>query len=292
MSIEASLLVLPPPAAKAWPSLRGGGRNATGLARQWQRSTRPATGELNPMAFRWGCLSRAHRITRTRCVQRLGSAVAFADRSAMADPSPDASPSPLFMTKAMPSSQGEAKEPQLAANYVVVSAGQRHDGMPMKFTLAWLKDHLDTSASVAELAEKLALDRARRRRRRRSGGEARGLHHRPRDRGQAPSQRRQAAGVQGRHGLRRRRGGVRRPQRQDRHDRRVRAHGQLHPRHQDHARGASRARRRLPGHAGARSGSWSCPTTTRVSSSWRPSWSPRSASATPTCWASPTPSSR
>src|SRR5882672_5882548 len=26
----------------------------------------------------------------------------------------------------------------------------------MKFTLAWLKDHLDTSASVAELAEKLA----------------------------------------------------------------------------------------------------------------------------------------
>ena len=29
--------------------------------------------------------------------------------------------------------------------------------MTMKFTLSWLKDHLDTSAPVAELAEKLAL---------------------------------------------------------------------------------------------------------------------------------------
>ena len=51
-------------------------------------------------------------------------------------------------------------------------------------------------------------------------------------------------------GTRRGRGRVRRAQRQDRHDRRVRAHRQLHPRHQDHARGEARARRRLQRHAG------------------------------------------
>ena len=47
---------------------------------------------------------------------------------------------------------------------------------------------------------------------------------------------------------------MRRPQRQDRHDRRVRTPGRLHPRHQDHAGGAPRPRRRLAGHAGVGAG--------------------------------------
>ncbi len=112
---------------------------------------------------------------------------------------------------------------------------------------------------------------ARGRERRRSRRQARTLHHRPRARGQAPPQRRQAAGVQGRHRLRRGRGRVRRPQRQDRHDRRVRADGQLHPRHQDHAGGQARARRRLATACWSPSASSSSPTITRASSSSTPS---------------------
>jgi hypothetical protein len=66
----------------------GGGRNATGLARRSQRSPRPPTGEPSPMAFLGGgVLSRARRATPTRCDQRLGSAVAHAAKSEMADPS-------------------------------------------------------------------------------------------------------------------------------------------------------------------------------------------------------------
>ena len=190
-----------------------------------------------------------------------------------------------------PSPQGGGGSVRLGDKLARCASAQRN-GSNVKFTLAWLKDHLDTSAPVAELAEKLALigldvesvdDPA---------AKLEGLHHRPRGRGQAPSQRRQAAGVQGRHRLRRGRGGVRRPQRQDRHDRRVRAHRQLHPRHRDHAGGASPCAASSPRACWCRSGSWSCPTTTRASSSWRPSWRARSASATPTSWASPIPSSR
>ncbi len=130
------------------------------------------------------------------------------------------------------------------------------------------------------------------RKRRRSGGEAESFHHRPRRRGQAPSQRRQAAGVQGRHRLRRGGGRVRRPQRQDRHDRRIRAHGQLHPRHQDHAGGAPRARRRLAGHAGVGAGAGALRQPRGHHRAGHPRWRASSASATPTSWASPIPSSR
>ena len=161
----------------------------------------------------------------------------------------------------------------------------------VKFTLSWLKDHLETSASRRGAHREARLDRARCRRRRRSGGEAEGLHDRPRDRGQAASQCRQAAGLQGRHRLRRGRGRVRRAQCQDRHDRRVRAHRQLHPRHQDHARGAARARRRLPGHAGVGARARAVRRPRGHHRARRPSWRARSASATPTSWASPIPSS-
>ena len=64
----------------------GGGRNATGLARQSPRSMRLPTGELSPMAFpRWGCLPPTPRVTPTRCVQRLRSAAQVEDGLAMAD---------------------------------------------------------------------------------------------------------------------------------------------------------------------------------------------------------------
>ena len=148
-----------------------------------------------------------------------------------------------------PSPQGEGN--LLATGSRLARARRSRTQWPtMKFTLSWLKDHLDTSAPVAELAEKLALigldvesvdDPA---------AKLKAFTIARVHRGQAPPQRRQAAGVQGRHRLRRGGGRMRRAQRQDRHDRRVRAHGQLHPRHQDHARGQARARRRLAGHAG------------------------------------------
>src|SRR5436853_4216501 len=67
----------------AFGTHEGGGRNATGLARQSQSLMQSPTGELSPMAFPGGgCLSRARAITPTRCVQRLGLAVACAERSA------------------------------------------------------------------------------------------------------------------------------------------------------------------------------------------------------------------
>src|SRR6185436_19299143 len=66
----------------------GGGRNATGLARHRQHSLRSPTSELSLMAFLGGGVSsRVLAVTPTRCVQQLGSAVAPADRAAMADPS-------------------------------------------------------------------------------------------------------------------------------------------------------------------------------------------------------------
>jgi hypothetical protein len=80
----------PSPCAEgdAFGTYEGGGRNATGLARQWQRSMRPTTSELSPMAFLGGGVSsRMRPVTPTRCVQRLGSAVVRAALSAMADPS-------------------------------------------------------------------------------------------------------------------------------------------------------------------------------------------------------------
>ena len=65
----------------------------------------------------------------------------------------------------------------------------------MKFTLSWLKDHLDTTASVDEIADQAVGDRPRGRRHRRSGQEARRVHGRARARGQAASERRQPARV-------------------------------------------------------------------------------------------------
>ena len=108
----------------------------------------------------------------------------------------------------------------------------------MKFTLSWLKEHLDTDAPLDEIVDKLTMiglevesveDKAQ---------GARAVHHRARDLGRAASERRPAARLHGRY--RRRRSGagrLRRAQRAHRHDRRVRAARRLHPR-QGHRRSA------------------------------------------------------
>ena len=141
----------------------------------------------------------------------------------------------------------------------------------MKFTLSWLKDHLDTSASVEELADKLSS----------IGLEVESVDDPGKKLGaftiarvleakQHPNaDRLRVCKVDT--GSRRGRGRVRRAQRQDRHDRRVRADRQLHPRHQDHARGASPCAASSPTACWCRSASSSSPTTTRASSSSTPS---------------------
>ena len=112
----------------------------------------------------------------------------------------------------------------------------------MKFTLSWLKEHLDTDASVAAIADKLTMigleveslaDKAH---------AARAVHDRARHRGEAASERRPAARLHGRH--RRGRSGagrVRRAQCAHRHDGRVRAARRLHPRQGHHARASARS---------------------------------------------------
>src|SRR5881392_4088439 len=70
----------------AFGTHEGGGRNATGLARQSQRLMQPPTGELSPMAFLGG------GVRRTRCPSPpphassdLDRPLAYAPRSALAD---------------------------------------------------------------------------------------------------------------------------------------------------------------------------------------------------------------
>ena len=67
----------------------GGGRNATGLARPWQGSTRPPDRRAKSDGVpRWACLSRALPVAPTRCVQRLGPGVECAERLADARSKP------------------------------------------------------------------------------------------------------------------------------------------------------------------------------------------------------------
>ena len=145
-------------------------------------------------------------------------------------------------------------------------AGCRRAMALMKFTLSWLKDHLDTTASVEELADKLSA----------IGLEVEGVDDPGKKLGaftiarvleaKKHPERRQAAGVPGRYRQRRGRGRVRRAQRADRHDRRVRAASAA-----TFPAPGSRSRRSpcaasCPTACWCRSASWSCPTTTRASS--------------------------
>ena len=88
----------------------------------------------------------------------------------------------------------------------------------MKFTLSWLRTHLDTDAPLDRITDTLTriglelegVDRPRRR--------AGAVPHRPRDRGGAAPQRRPAARLHGGYRRRHRHGGVRRAERAHRHD--------------------------------------------------------------------------
>jgi hypothetical protein len=80
------------------------------------------TGELSPMAILVGVtFQRLSPVTPTRCVQRLGPAVEFADRMRWPVQTADASPSPLMRIEGAPSMQGEAK--RRARDYLKTAAG-------------------------------------------------------------------------------------------------------------------------------------------------------------------------
>jgi len=80
------------------------------------------TGELSSMAFLVGASVAGAGRHPTRCVQRLGSAVACADGSATADPSRGRIALPLVMSKAQLSTQGEATLPQQSRDLISCSA--------------------------------------------------------------------------------------------------------------------------------------------------------------------------
>src|SRR5262249_43591667 len=90
-------------------SVTGGGRNATGLARHRRRSLRSPTCEPSPMAFLGGGVCRERGPSpppdASSGLDRLPSSW---HRARWPIQAADASPSPLFATKAMPSPQGEA----------------------------------------------------------------------------------------------------------------------------------------------------------------------------------------
>ena len=69
----------------------------------------------------------------------------------------------------------------------------------MKFTLPWLKDHLDTDASLTEIVDKLTMIGLEVETRRGQGGAAQALCHRQRHLRREASQRRPPARVHGRH---------------------------------------------------------------------------------------------
>ena len=119
----------------------------------------------------------------------------------------------------------------------------------MKFTLSWLKQHLDTKASVEAIAETLT----------RIGLEVEELFD-PETalkpfrvaevvKCDEASQRRQAASLRGRYRQRALAGGVRRAECAGRHEGRVRAGGRLRARHRPHADQGQDQGRRVERHA-------------------------------------------
>ena len=97
----------------------------------------------------------------------------------------------------------------------------------MKFTLSWLKEHLDTKASVDEIAETLTSIGLEVEERVRSGDRARAFRVAQVLEAREASQRRQAAGLRGRYRHRAPAGRVRRAERARRPEGRVRAGRQL-----------------------------------------------------------------
>ena len=141
----------------------------------------------------------------------------------------------------------------------------------MKFTLAWLKEHLDTDAPLDDIVDKLTMIGLEVETRRGQGQAARALRHRHGGRGEAASERRPAARLHGRY--RRRQadpGGVRRAERAHRHDRRVRAARRLHSRQEHHARRSAPSAASRAAACWCRNSSCKSPTITTASSTCPP----------------------
>ena len=146
----------------------------------------------------------------------------------------------------------------------------------MKFTLSWLKDHLDTTGVARRDRRDADAHRPRGRGRRGHERQVQGLRRRAGDRGQAAPERRPAEAVHGRRRGRAGAGRLRRAQRRDRHEERVLAGRDLYPGQEDHARQRRHPRRRVERHAvlggraralqRSRPASSNCPTTRRSAS--------------------------
>ena len=141
----------------------------------------------------------------------------------------------------------------------------------MKFTLAWLKEHLDTDRALGEIADKLTMIGLEVERIEDKGKQlAPFIIARVVEAKQHPNADRLRVCMvdtgDGRAGA----GGVRRAECAHRHEGRVRAAGRLHPRQGHDARGRHHPRRREPRHAGVGSSSCKSPTTTKASSICRP----------------------
>ena len=147
----------------------------------------------------------------------------------------------------------------------------------MKFTLSWLKAHLDTGADVDTISEKLTalgleveevIDRSK-------GLEA--LQGRLCGLGRKAPRRRQAARLHGRYRLRNGPGRLRRAQCPHRHEGRLRARRHDHPGNRGRAEEGRHPGRRVRTACSAPSGRWACRTSTTASSicpRTRPSASP------------------
>ena len=162
----------------------------------------------------------------------------------------------------------------------------------MKFTLSWLKDHLETDASLEEITDKLSM----------IGLEVEGVEDRAKElapftvayvkeaRQQHPTRTALRVCIVDT-GSRRSAGGLRRAQRAHRHDRRLRAGGQLHPRHRHGAEARRDSRRGLQRHAGAPSARWALSDEHEGIIELETD-APPSARPSPRCWASAIRSSR
>ena len=138
----------------------------------------------------------------------------------------------------------------------------------MKFTLSWLKDHLDTTASLDEIVETLTRIGLEVEGRRGQGEDLRALHGRLCDLGRAASQCRSPARLHGRY--RRAATPIQvvcgAPECPHRHEERVRAARHLHSGQEHHARHRHHPRRREPRACCARRRSSRSPTITTASS--------------------------
>ena len=138
----------------------------------------------------------------------------------------------------------------------------------MKFTLSWLKDHLDTDASRRRGRRRHDHGRAGGRARRRPGREAGRLLGGQDRRGRAAPQRRPPAGLPGRHRRRPQGDRLRRAQRAGGPDHHLRADRGLHPRHAASPWSRGRCAAWSPTACCARPPSWRPPRSPTASSSW------------------------